>query len=55
MVTPALFEDSMEIYLQNPSVENKEKALADTISVLKQYGYDSGASLFDKLLHTPSK
>lgn len=62
MVTPAHYEYDMKklyegINLMNwtISAENKQKAIDDTISVLKQFGYDSGAELFKRIANCSDK
>ena len=60
MMMPAHYEDSMqelEAMLKNPNctpekaVDIKMKAMKDTVSVLKQFGYDSGADIFINIMN----
>ena len=53
MITPANYEYGMkELYYNNKVITDKErnKAIDLTISVLKEYGFDSGAEVFKKLI-----
>lgn len=56
MITPAQFEDIMNDYLDQMKNEksNREdiqrKALKDVDYILKQYGYDSGAKIFEEVM-----
>ena len=57
MVTPAYFENDMKDYENQMSFKDadkekiKEKAVKDTVHVLKQYGYDSGAESFERIMN----
>ena len=56
MITPAQFEDIMNDYLdqmkseKNNPVDIQRKALKDVDYILKQYGYDSGAKIFEEVM-----
>lgn len=47
MITPAQYEDSMRINEEN---KNLKGAIKDTVLILKQYGYDSGAETLERML-----
>lgn len=62
MVTPAHYEydmkklsDNINVINWKVSTETKVKAIDDTISVLKQFGYDSGAEIFKRIMSCPEK
>ena len=46
MITPASYEDAMQINEENG---NMKSAIKDTVIVLKQYGYDSGAEILERM------
>lgn len=53
-ITAAVYEDMMQTYkesLQNGCPLQAEKAVSDTVDVLKQFGYDSGAKLFMDIMY----
>lgn len=52
MITPAIYEDNMQ---ELESSHNYNKAISDTVTVLKQFGYDAGAELFKRLLDGADK
>ena len=43
MVTPAIYEDAIN---DSKSTMDCKKMIEDTVTVLKQFGYDSGAEVF---------
>lgn len=47
MVTPAHFEDSMK---ENERDHNVKAAVKDTVTILKQFGYDSGANILLRMM-----
>lgn len=56
MIYPAYYENAMKD-LQNleknsdlMSEKTKEKAVNDTVDILKQFGYDGGANIFKELM-----
>ena len=58
MITAAAYEDMMQMYVEN--IKNgaplaAEKAVEDTIDVLKQFGYDAGAKLFEQIMYETVK
>lgn len=51
---PAMFEDIMQEYEEQLKhggivIDIKRKAVADVEHVLKQYGYDAGAEIFERI------
>ena len=48
MITPAYYEDAMKMNEEN---KNKKAAIKDTIIVLKQYGFDSGADILERMMN----
>lgn len=48
MVTPAIYEDAIN---DNKSTMDCKKMIEDTVTVLKQFGYDSGAEVFKEALY----
>lgn len=54
MIMPAMFEDIMQEYEEPLKhggivIDIKRKAVADVAHVLKQYGYDAGAEIFERI------
>lgn len=47
MITPAHFEDSMK---ENEREHNVKAAVKDTVTILKQFGYDSGANILLRMM-----
>jgi hypothetical protein len=52
MITPAQYEDSM---LEDERNGNIKCALKDTVLVLKQYGYDAGAEVLERIIRDDRK
>ena len=51
MVSAAYYEKGMKkLYSGNITETDKKKAVKDTITILKQFGYDSGADFFEKIM-----
>lgn len=53
IITAAAYEDMMQTYrenLLNGCPLQAEKAVEDTMNVLKQFGYDSGAKIFEEIM-----
>lgn len=53
IITAAVYEDMMQTYrenLLNGCPLQAEKAVEDTMNVLKQFGYDSGAKIFEEIM-----
>ncbi len=53
LITAAVYEDMMQTYeesLKNGCKIQKEKVVEDTVTVLKQFGYDSGAEIFKNIM-----
>lgn len=53
-ITAAAYEDMMQTYeesLKNGCPLQAEKAVSDTMYVLKQFGYDSGAAIFQNIMY----
>lgn len=53
-ITAAAYEDMMQTYeesLKNGCPLQAEKAVSDTVEVLKQFGYDSGAKIFENIIY----
>ena len=53
-ITAAVYEDMMQTYeesLKNGCPLQAEKAVSDTMDVLKQFGYDSGAEIFQNIMY----
>ena len=54
LITAAVYEDMMQTYrenLKNGCPLQAEKAVKDTVDVLKQFGYDSGAKVFEEVMY----
>ena len=54
MIMPAVLEDLMQDYeeqLKHGGIipDIKRKAVADVVHVLKQFGYDAGAEIFERI------
>lgn len=47
MITPAIYEDVMR---ENADNKDLNKAVIDTVSVLKQHGFDAGAFYLEQML-----
>ena len=53
-ITAAAYEDMMQMYeesLKNGRPLQAEKAVSDTLDVLKQFGYDAGAEIFQNIMY----
>ncbi|MBO4807728.1 MAG: hypothetical protein J5537_01710 [Lachnospiraceae bacterium] len=53
-ITAAVYEDMMQTYeesLKNGCPLQAEKAVSDTMDVLRQFGYDSGAAIFQNIMY----
>lgn len=46
MITPASYEDAMQM---NEESGNLKSAIKDTVIVLKQYGFDAGANILERI------
>ena len=52
MITAAAYEQMMKTYKENINAPlSAEKAVMDTIEVLKQFGYEAGAIFFEEIVY----
>lgn len=52
MITAAVYEQKMQEYRKNLYAPlSAERAVMETVEVLKQFGYDSGAELFREIAY----
>ena len=59
MITAAVYEQEMKLRLDNIKCGNRslqaEKTVMETIEVLKCFGYDAGAEIFEKIMYETVK
>lgn len=58
IITAAVYEKDMKEFSEKLKLKvplQAEKAVAETIEVLKQFGYDSGAEIFQEIVYLAVK
>lgn len=58
LITAAVYENDMKEKLRNLKLKTPlqaEKAVVETVEVLKQFGYDAGAEAFQEIVYLAVK